>query len=336
MNARINPLPGKIKNIGYIPIDLTHDPGLRPGQMPKAEISVREFVTAHDRSSRIKQYAATQLDPDYKTYPHLFRDYRSADKTVIVKQAGNVSQCEAKPNEPQAHALITDSEEIRYRAVSGVFKVIPKTTLKLAGWKKIAGIVHQSQPQEFIDTVTGEILTNRDIFMRSLDVGIGYSVSERYLESLVTFNNCTEKELPFIRFILCNRNRRGGLIMGISDLIDIWLFIEGIEVRAKDLARKRRSMISLLKKRKIMANGSTLAPHFQLRAKVSRRDAVHEKTELARTVDPRPKPGCSLEDRYRHLFPESASIPRWSDAEREVLQQWAAIERGIWAGCCKS
>jgi hypothetical protein len=224
--------------------------------MPHAEISVREFITARDLPSRIKQYVATQLDPDYKTYPHLFRDYKSSDMVVVRKPTRCVSQCEVLPSEPKANALQVDLEESRYKPVSGNFKVIPKTVLKLAGWKKITGIVQYAQPQEFIDTETGEILTNRDIFMRAINSGIGYSISERYLDSLITFNRCTSKELPFIRFVLSVRNRRGGLLMGIRDLIDVWLDISGIQVRPGDLARKRRSMINMLKKRKILANES--------------------------------------------------------------------------------
>ncbi|OWJ59145.1 hypothetical protein BWU74_18185 [Paraburkholderia caledonica] len=256
---------------------------------------------------KISQAAATALDPDYKRYPHLFKVYKLTDEEICKHQAQTISnQCEAKPGEPQANALPDELEPARYVPVSGVFKIVPKTRLKQAGWKKVASAVHYSQPTEFLDTNTGKVLTNRDVFMRSINVGIGYSISERYIESLVTFNNCTAKELPFIRFILCARNRRGGLIMDVRDLIDIWLGLEGIQVRSTDRARKRRSMVNMLKKRKILANDTTLSPHFQLRAKVSRREAVQEETEIVRLVVPAAKPGHSLEERYGHLNSRTA------------------------------
>lgn len=251
---------------------------------------------------RINRAAAAALDPDYKKYPHLFKVYSLSNEDIRRHQEQtSTNQCEAKPGEPQANALPDEAEQARYIAVSGVFKVVPKTRLKQAGWKKIADIVQYSQPTEFLDTNTGKVLTNRDVFMRSINVGMGYSISERYIESLVTFNNCTERELPFIRFILCARNRRGGLIMDVRDLIDIWLGLEGVHVRAGDRARKRRSMINMLKKRKVLANDTTLSPHFQLRAKVTRREAVQEETEIVRLVDPLAKPGRSLKERYAHL-----------------------------------
>ncbi|MFL9882029.1 hypothetical protein PQR66_03275 [Paraburkholderia agricolaris] len=284
--------------------------------------------------AKIDRAVAAAIDPDYRKYPHLFRVYRIPNKEIIKHQERElIIQCEAKPGEPQANALPNDLELSRYNPISGVFKIIPKTTLKQAGWRKIAGIVQCAQPQEFIDTETGEILTNRDIFMRSINVGIGYSISERYLGALVTFDECTEKELPFIRFVLCARNKRGGLIMDIHELVNVWLDIKGIEAKGGHLARKRRSMIDMLKKRKILANDTTLTPHFQLRAKVSRKEAVQEETDIVRLVDPRPKPGCSLEEKYLRLFPESANLPRWTESQRRLHQQYAGIERGIWAGC---
>lgn len=283
---------------------------------------------------KINQAAAAALDPDNRKYPHLFRVYRISNEEISKHQelAAN-SQCEAKLGEMKANALPDEVEPSRYNPVSGVFKVIPKTTLKRAGWKKIAGIVQYVQPKEFIDIDTGEILTNRDAFMLSINLGIGYSISQRYLDSLVTLNDCTTKELPFIRFILCARNRRGGLIMDVRDLIDIWLGTEGIEVKGGHLSRKRCSMIAMLKKRKILANDTTLSPHFQLRAKVSRKEAVQEETDIVRLVDPLAKHGYSLTERYPRLNFRDSSSPPLTDSGRMLRQQHANIERGIWAGC---
>lgn len=177
-----------------------------------------------------------------------------------------------KIDNEELHAVIAVSTEtprdaaLRYAAIGGEYKVIPKERLRAAGWKvtKTTPPVTQVVPDTWVDLETGELLTKAEARKRGIKLPVIRSASDKALALGERLAGCTPSERPFVRYLLGMRNHRGGLVGPLDTILNLWIAWDCPGIRSTDKARKRKQLRSIIERRKLMVNDVTMAKDLQI------------------------------------------------------------------------
>jgi hypothetical protein len=184
-------------------------------------------------------------------------------------------------------AVSDETEQPRYTPWSGTHKVVPKERLKAAGWKvtKRMRPVIQVSPEEWVDTETGEILTKTEARKRGIQLPTVRSTSDKALDKHTRLSECTPSERPFVGFLLSMRNRRGGLVAPLDAVLDRWIEAAFPDIRPTNGARKRKQLRSIIERRRLMVNDTTMAKDLMLiNPNITKQEMIEEAAKL---YDPR-------------------------------------------------
>ncbi|WP_175784017.1 hypothetical protein [Burkholderia ambifaria] len=154
----------------------------------------------------------------------------------------------------------------RYVPIAGEYKAVSKERLRAGGWKvtKSTLPVTQAVPDTWIDLETGEILTKNQVRRQGIKLPFGRSASNKALALGERLAGCTSGERPFVRYLLQMRNHRGGLVGPLDAILDQWIARTCPGIRSTDKARKRKQLRSIIERRKLMVNDTTMAKDLAL------------------------------------------------------------------------
>lgn len=258
-------------------------------------------------------------EPDTSNHPHL-----PLTRTFNADEVPSHDGERKWPADPYTHpARPTGADhyparhhqraQSQLQVFSVVQKTIPDWLLKLAGWKrpKKAPKIIYLEPNEWVDTDTGEILTNAQA--RKQGATTGPSVSLRTIEIQAFIRQCPPTKRDFVVYILKLRNKRGGLVIDLKTALDRWIDRKHPNIDSTDRARKRESLQKFLRKLDIMADNQTLSKELQVMGYSTKTDYLGEESEFIYAFPIRAKPGCGFQ-----------SDPA---TERQKLSEWFA-QRG--------
>ncbi|MGF6265042.1 hypothetical protein OKW49_005970 [Paraburkholderia youngii] len=161
--------------------------------------------------------------------------------------------------------------------------MVPKERLRAAGWKVAKTMRHVTQavPDTWVDVGTGELLSKSEARKRGIKLPGALSTSDKALALGERLAACTPGERPFVRYLLKMRNQRGGLVGRLDDILDRWIAQACPEIRSTDKARKRKQLRSIIERRKLMANDTTMARDLQiLNPSITKQAILEEGAEL--------------------------------------------------------
>jgi hypothetical protein len=248
--------------------------------------------------AKIKEAVSRSIDPDYQLYPHLFieriytdEDIRKHQAEYPIRYAKSLTELTSSIQRfnylgelaKGAHSS-KHIKYARYIATKGIFKALPKTYLKSAGWTNpfnssrsyVRPVVTYLSPTEWLDTETGEIVTKTAADKFNIRIDQGISISERFMSTQVRLNDCTATERPFVGFTLRMRNRRGGLVTDLITVLDIWINHAHPSTLPNHRARKRKALTKVLFDRKILANNQTFTKDLQILGSPSKQEILEE------------------------------------------------------------
>jgi hypothetical protein len=88
-----------------------------------------------------------------------------------------------------------------------------------------------------------------------------------------------------VSFLLGMRNCVGGLVAPLDAVVDRWIEAACPGTRSTDKARKRKQLRSIIERRKLMANDTTMAKDLMiLNPRITKQEMIEEE---ARLYDPR-------------------------------------------------
>lgn len=193
-----------------------------------------------------------------------------------------------------AHGVASIPEKVtiqegypRYAAIDGTFKAIPKERLRAAGWRvtKTMRLVTKVVPDTWLDLETGEILIKAEARKQGVKIPDVRSASDKALALGERLAECTPSERPFVRYLLKMRNQRGGLVVPLDTLLDLWISWECPGIRSTDKARKRKQLRSIIERRKLMVSDVTMAKDLQiLNPNITKQEIIEE---AAKSLDGR-------------------------------------------------
>lgn len=194
-----------------------------------------------------------------------------------------INQAELKAVSNASHA----QAGTRYAPWSGTHTVVPKERLRAAGWKatKATAPVTQVTPEEWVDTETGELLTAAEARKQGIRLPQARSTSDKAMDLAARVGACTPSERPFVGYLLQLRNHRGGLVATLETILDRWIDAKCPGIRSTDKARKRKQLRSIIERRKLMVNDTTMAKDLMLiNPNITKQEMIEEAAKL---YDPR-------------------------------------------------
>ncbi|MDN7880969.1 hypothetical protein [Burkholderia aenigmatica] len=171
----------------------------------------------------------------------------------------------------------------RYAAIGGEYKAVPKGRLRAAGWKVTKAMLPVTQvvPDTWVDLETGEIVARAEARKRGIKLPGALSTSDKALALGERLASCTQSERPFVRYLLGMRNRRGGLVGPLDTILDRWIAQACPGIRSTDKARKRKQLRSIIERRKLMVNDTTMAKDLALlNPNITKQEIIEEAAKL--------------------------------------------------------
>lgn len=190
-----------------------------------------------------------------------------------------INQAELKAVSNAGHAHTGN----RYAPWSGTYKVVPKERLRAAGWKVAKGMrpVTQVTPETWVDTETGELITAAQARKQGIRLPRARSTSDNAMDLAGRVGACTPSERPFVGYLLKMRNHRGGLVETLDTILDRWIYAACPGIRSTDKARKRNQLRSIIERRRLMVNDTTMAKDLQiLNPNITKQDILEEGAKL--------------------------------------------------------
>lgn len=135
------------------------------------------------------------------------------------------------------------------------------------------------QPDTWIDTETGEILSNAEA--RKKGAYVADSPSDRAIRLHTLIAYCAPTEREFVRYVLKMRNGRGGLLEPLKGVLNRWIAYAHPGIDQSHHARKRNSLRSILYKRGVLHDDQTLTREYQVSARVTKRERLGEAAKAA-------------------------------------------------------
>lgn len=168
-------------------------------------------------------------------------------------------------------------------AVGGTHKAVSNVDLNNIGWKKpkkstgdnVRRTVTHLLPDTWLDTDTGEIITKKTD-ARANGIQFFQPTHVRMLNTQARIRECAPKERKFVIYVLRMRNRRGGLVIDLRSILDLWIRHAHANLRKKDIARKRKQLENILYTRRIMVNSQTLATDLQIHTNPNPQEIIEE------------------------------------------------------------
>lgn len=261
----------------------------------------------------IAEAADRAIDSDRIKYPHLFTTQSISDEAIREHQAKLSAGLKSVEHPYQYLGELAKSinkvvrlEETKYSPVSGQFRIVPNRKLKVAGWlnPKKAKIppVTTVEPDMWMDTTTGELYNKKSARENGIRLPMAKSVSERMLDTVGRIQQCAPSEREFVTYVLKMRNRRGGLVVDLDNVIELWIDHRYPDIRSTDKSRKRKRLAAILEKRRIMINSQTLARDLQILGNPTKQEIIEES---ARTYNVLPILGAL-----------GRSVPAWVETLR--------------------
>ncbi|WOD15950.1 hypothetical protein [Paraburkholderia kirstenboschensis] len=258
----------------------------------------------YNLNDAIAEAADRAIDPDRIQYPHLFVIRIITNEEIREHQATYSTSANTIEHPYQYLGRLAASikkvvpiEEARYIPVSGQFKGVSRTKLKVAGWFSVKGFrrstVTTVEADTWLDTSTGEILTKKSARENGIRIPMAKSISERMLDTIGRIQRCAPGEREFVTYVLKMRNRRGGLVVDLDTVIEFWIAHKYPGIRSTDKSRKRRRLGAVLEDRRVMANSQTLASDLQVLGNPTKQEIIEESARVFEVIKPRPKQGCS-------------------------------------------
>jgi hypothetical protein len=173
--------------------------------------------------------------------------------------------------------------EVRFAAIGGTYKVVPKERLRAAGWKVTKSMrpVIQVVPDIWVDTETGEIITKTEAQKRRIKLPMARANSDKALDMCERIAACTPSERPFVSYLLNMRNHRGGLVGPVDTISDRWIAAACPGIRSTDKARKRKQLRSIIERRRLMVNDTTMAKDLMLlNPRITKQEMIEEAAKL--------------------------------------------------------
>lgn len=154
-----------------------------------------------------------------------------------------------------------EATEARFLAIGGTHNVVSKERLRAAGWKVAKGMrpVTKVTPDIWVDAETGEIITKTEAQKRHIKLPMARANSDKALDICACIGACTPSERPFVGYLLTMRNHRGGLVAPLDNILDRWIAAACPDIRSTDKARKRKQLRSIIERRNLMVNDTTMA-----------------------------------------------------------------------------
>ena len=171
----------------------------------------------------------------------------------------------------------------RFMPWSGTHHVIPKQTLRAAGWRVTKGMrpVTQVKPEEWLDLETGEIMTTAQARKQGSKLPLGRSPSDKAMVKRTRVEACTPSDRPFVAYLLKLRNHRGGLVAPLDTILNHWIDSECAGIRSTDKARKRKQLRTIITKRDLMANDTTMTKDLMLfNPNLTKQEMLEESAKL--------------------------------------------------------
>jgi len=251
----------------------------------------------------IAEAADRAIDPDRIKYPHLFVTRKITDAEINEHQATFSQVLNTVGNPYQYFGRLADSvkkvivlDDPRYVPISGTFRGIPKTKLKVAGWLHTKRFHRQTvttvEPDTWVDTSTGEVLTKQSARENNVRIPMAKSVSERMLDTIARIQQCAPSEREFVTYVLKMRNRRGGLVVDLNAVLDLWIAHKYPDIRSADKSRKKRRLLAVLENRRIMINSQTLASDLQVLGNPTRQEIIEESARVFEVLKPKAHQAC--------------------------------------------
>jgi hypothetical protein len=259
----------------------------------------------YNLNSVIAEAADRAIDPDRLKYPNLFNTRKISSEEINRHQAlygAGVKSIE-HPYQFLGQLAASLSKIIhidapKYIPVTGQYRVVPKSKLKIAGWFHEKGfsrsVVSTVEPDMWLDTTTGELITKKVARESGIRIPMAKSVSERMLDTICRILQCAPSEREFVTYVLKMRNRRGGLVVDLDTVVDLWISHQYPEMRSTDKSRKRRRLAAILEKRRIMVNSQTLASDLQVLGNPTKQEIIEESARVFEVLKPKAKRDAGL------------------------------------------
>lgn len=219
----------------------------------------------------IDKAAAYVIDPDYRAHPHLFKTYRFTEEELKRhRETYQPAKTWAHSNRGTAYRDDEEQEAAptipRYTAIGWECKVVPKPVLLDAGWRQTRNSrpVVQAVPNVWLDKSTGEVIDKAGARKAKLFIPVPESASDRCLRIGSLLIRCKPTEREFVRYVLKMRNRRGGLLEPLKNVLDRWIAFRYPGMRSTDKARKRKALRDALYRLDVLHDDQTLTREFQV------------------------------------------------------------------------
>lgn len=185
--------------------------------------------------------------------------------------------------ELNAVTTVATTQNARYVAIGGTYKVVPKERLRAAGWyvTKSTLPVTQCAPDTWLDTETGEVITKTDAKKRGIKLPMARSISEKALDIFERIAACPPSEQAFAGYLLNMRNHRGGLVAPLDAVLDRWIAVHCPGIRSTNRARKRKQLRSIIERHKLMVSDTAMAKDLMLiNPNITKQDVLEESAKM--------------------------------------------------------
>lgn len=151
---------------------------------------------------------------------------------------------------------------------------VPKLTLKQAGWKYVRSPVLRISAKSYVDMLTGEIISKRDMF--KLKNRVPSNASMRWIEQLCTLNQLGKKSRELCVFLLQMRNNRGSFVVPLQQVLDGYIQRDGKVARLDKARNAYGNRIREIASLGILVNEQALGTMFQQHRKMCPKAVLEE------------------------------------------------------------